>query len=197
MAGVMIGSTFGGRLITSTGRYRFVPVIALSCAVAGTVVMSRIAASTPYWALVIPMLGIGMGNGATFTTTSIATQNAIDPNVLGIGTATLVSIRSLGGSIALAAYGALFTSTVNHGLQRDLPADALPKGKPVSALIREPATIRALPAEIRDVVVRSITHATGRVFLLAIPLVALGLLLAIVLPERPLRTTAGATPTME
>ena len=146
-------------------------------------------ASWPYWVLIVPMVGIGMGNGATFTTTSIATQNAIDPKLLGIGTATLTSIRTLGGSLALAAFGALYTSTVTDGLHRNLPAGSLPTGKPVSSLIREPSTIRSLPTAVRDVVVRSITSGTGRVFLFAVPLVILGFALALSLEERPLRTT--------
>jgi EmrB/QacA subfamily drug resistance transporter len=191
MVGIMVGSAYGGRLISKTGRYRFVPVSALTVSVLGTAAMSRIAPSTPYWMLIIPMIFIGTGNGATFTTTSIATQNAIDPRMLGIGTATLVSLRSLGGSLALAGYGAIFTSTVNRGLRSHLPPGSLPAGKPVSSLIREPATIRELPTAVRDVVVQSITHATSRVFLFAVPLVALGLVLAITLPERPLKTTAG------
>ena len=192
MVGIMIGSAYGGKLIVRTGRYRFVPVIGLGCSIAGMIVLSQLAASWPYWVLILPMVGIGMGNGATFTTTSIATQNAIDPKVLGIGTATLTSIRTLGGSLALAAFGALYTSTVTDGLHRNLPAGALPAGKPVSSLIREPSTIQALPIGVRDVVVRSITSGTGRVFLLAVPVVVIGFALALSLEERPLRTTTGA-----
>jgi EmrB/QacA subfamily drug resistance transporter len=187
MAGVMIGSTGGGFLTARTGRYKFVPVMGLGLSVIGTVLISQLSLSWGFLVLALPMLAIGVGNGGTFTTTSIATQNAIDPAVLGIGTATLVSFRSLGGSLALAAYGSIFTSTVSSKLQRNLPADALPKGTKVSTLVRAPDEIKALPTAVRDVVAHAITSGTARVFLFAVPLVFAGWLLALSIPELPLR----------
>jgi MFS family permease len=187
MAGVMLGSTGGGFLTAKTGRYKFVPVIGLGLGVVGTAIISQISSSWGFLALMLPMLAIGMGNGGTFTTTSIATQNAIDPKVLGVGTATLVSFRSLGGSLALAAYGSIFTSTVSSNLKRNLPDGALPKGTKVSSLVRAPEEIKALPLDVRDVVVQAITTGTGRVFLFAVPLVFVGWLLALSMPELPLR----------
>jgi EmrB/QacA subfamily drug resistance transporter len=189
MAGVMLGSTGGGFLTAKTGRYKFVPVIGLGLGVVGTAIISQISSSWGFLALMLPMLAIGMGNGGTFTTTSIATQNAIDPKVLGVGTATLVSFRSLGGSLALAAYGSIFTSTVSSNLKRNLPGGALPKGTKVSSLVRAPEEIKALPLDVRDVVVQAITTGTGRVFLFAVPLVFVGWLLALSMPELPLRRT--------
>ena len=76
------------------------PVIGLGMSVVGTAAISQLSLSWGFLVLAFPMLAIGVGNGGTFTTTSIATQNAIDPTILGIGTATLVSFRSLGGSLA-------------------------------------------------------------------------------------------------
>ena len=193
MAGVMLGSSGGGFLIVKTGRYRFVPAIGLGLSVLGTLALSRLSPSWGFLMFVVPMLAIGMGNGGTFTTTSIATQNAIDPKVLGIGTATLVSIRSLGGSLALAGYGTVFTSTVSSRITRDLPENALPGGTKVTSLVRAPSQIQKLPLEVRDVVVSSITAGTARVFLLAVPLVFVAWLLALSFPELPLRTTNQPT----
>ncbi len=143
MAGVMLGSTGGGFLTAKTGRYKFVPVIGLGISVLGTASISQISSSWGFLVLMIPMLAIGTGNGGTFTTTSIATQNAIDPKVLGVGTATLVSFRYLGRSLALAAYGSVFTSTVSSNLQRNLPPGALPNGTKVSSLVRTPEEIKS------------------------------------------------------
>jgi hypothetical protein len=164
----------------------------LGMSVIGTAVISQLSLSWGFLVLALPMLAIGVGNGGTFTTTSIATQNAIDPAVLGIGTATLVSFRSLGGSLALAAYGSIFTSTVSSTLKRNLPAGALPKGTKVSALVRAPDEIKALPTAVRNVVAQAITSGTARVFLFAMPLVFAGWLLALSLPELPLRRTNEA-----
>jgi EmrB/QacA subfamily drug resistance transporter len=189
MAGIMIGSAVGGRLIARTGRYKIFPIIGSVCAVGGVLVLSRITPSMPFLVLVLPMLGIGIGNGTTFTTTSIATQNAIDVADIGVGTATLVSFRTLGGSLGLALYGTLFTSAVTASIHREPGATGTITN--VSSLVREPTKIRALEPALRNAVARAVTHGTGRVFLVAAPMALIGLLLGVSLPELPLRTTAS------
>ncbi len=190
MGGIMIGSAFGGRLIAATGKYKRFPIIGSVCAILGVSYFSRIGTTTHFYWLVLPMLGIGIGNGTTFTTTSIATQNAIDVSDIGVGTATLVSLRSLGGSLSLAMYGTLFTAQVTSSLRHE--PGAAGKVGAVSSLVREPAKIRALDPDLRAAVARAVTSGTNRVFLVAIPLAVLGLVLGILLPELPLRTTAAA-----
>lgn len=188
--GVLFGSTYGGQLIARTGRYVFVPRVTLTLMLIGTIVISRISGSMPYAVLIVPMFFIGIGTGSTYTTTSIATQNAIDPADIGIGTAALTGLRSLGGSLALAAYGTLFNTVLGDQLPRRVPEGALPKGD-VSRLLRSPAEIKALPDAVRKGVVDSVSAGTARVFTIAVPIVAVALLLAVILPELPLRTTRG------
>ncbi len=197
MAGVMFGSAYGGRFIAATGRYKALPIIALVLGTLGALAISRITASTRLFVLALPMVAIGLGNGTTFTTTSIATQNAISPTDIGVGTASLLSIRALGGSLGLALFGTLFTSTVEANLTANLPAGSLPAGKPVSSLLREPATIQALAKPVRQVVVQSISEGTGKVFLFASGVAAVGVVLALILPELPLRTTVSQASSLE
>ena len=193
MGGIMIGSALGGRLIAATGRYRVFPIIGSVCAILGVASISRLETSTPFLWLALAMLGIGIGNGTTFTTTSIASQNAIAVSDIGVGTATLVSLRSLGGSLGLAMYGTLFTARVTASLRNE--PGAAGKIKTVSSLVREPAKIRALDPELRTAVARAVTSGTNRVFLVALPLAITGLILGVLLPEYPLRTTtASAAP---
>ncbi len=191
MIGVMIGSAYGGRRIAATGRYRFVPIIGLTLAVVGVGSISQITSTAGFWWLALPMLCIGIGNGSTFTTTSIAVQNAIDPREIGISTATLMALRQLGGSLGLAIYGTLFATVVKDQLAERVPAGSLPPGRSASSLIREPDAIKALSEPIRDGVVQSITAGTGRVFLVAVPIALVALALAVRLPELPLRQTTG------
>jgi EmrB/QacA subfamily drug resistance transporter len=195
MLGIMIGSAGGGRLIAKTGRYKRYPIIGIGLLVIGVFVFSQITASTKLIVLIFPMIGIGIGNGATFTTTSIATQNRIAPSDIGVGTATLVSLRSLGGSIGLALYGTLFTSAVTSSLRRSVPTDAKNRVSSVASLVREPAKIRALPPGLRSAVANAVTSGTARVFLVAVPLSLFALFLAWRLPEFPLRTDAAPTKT--
>ena len=76
MLGVTIG-TFGvGRLILWTGRYKIFPVVGTAVAAGGLFAIGHITGTTPYPWLVGPMIAMGFGIAAVFTTTSIATQNA-------------------------------------------------------------------------------------------------------------------------
>ncbi len=193
MLGVMAGSAVGGRLIANTGRYKFLPIFGLGVGIIGIFAVSRITPTTGFWALFVPMLFIGTSMGATFTTTSIAMQNSIDPSDIGIGTATMLSLRSLGGSLGLALYGTLFATVVSNELPKRIPAGSLGAGVNPSTLLREPAKIKALAAPIREGVVQAITTATGRLFLAAVPVAILAFVLALILPEKPLRRTSGIT----
>ena len=191
MIGVMMGSAYGGRRISATGRYKIIPVVGLGLAIVGVTSISQITSTSGFWWLAVPMLFIGIGNGSTFTTTSIAVQNAIDPREIGISTATLMALRTLGGSLGLAIYGTVFATTVKHELLDRVPAGSLPPGRTAASLIREPAAIKALAEPIRDGVVQSITAGTGRVFLIAVPVALIGFVLALQLPELALRQTTG------
>ena len=191
MIGVMIGSAYGGRRISATGRYKIVPLVGLGLAIIGVTSISKITSTSGFWWLAVPMLFIGVGNGSTFTTTSIAVQNAIDPREIGISTATLTAIRTLGGSLGLAIYGTVFATVVKHELRDRVPEGSLPAGRTASSLIREPAAIKALAEPIRNGVVQSITAGTGRVFLIAAPIAITAFVLALRLPELPLRQSTG------
>ncbi len=191
MIGVMMGSAYGGRRISATGRYKIIPIVGLGLAIVGVTSISQITSTSGFWWLAVPMLFIGVGNGSTFTTTSIAVQNAIDPREIGISTATLTAIRTLGGSLGLAIYGTVFATVVKHELRDRVPEGSLPAGRTASSLIREPAAIKALAEPIRNGVVQSITAGTGRVFLIAAPIAIIAFVLALRLPELPLRQSTG------
>jgi EmrB/QacA subfamily drug resistance transporter len=190
MLGILLGSGVGGNLIARTGRYKRYPIIGIAMTVVGVLIFSRITLSTTFWVLVLPMVGIGIGNGATFTTSSIASQNAIDPRDIGIGTATLVSLRSLGGSLGLAMYGTVFNARVAQSLRESLPSDKKNSANSVASLLREPKKIKALAPPLRRAVALAVTNGTARVFLFAFPLALIALLLAVLLPENPLRTSS-------
>ena len=89
----MIGvtaATFGiGRLIAKTGRYKPFPIIGSTVSVVGLLGVAQITGTTPYWWLVVPMIFMGFGAASVFTTTSIASQNAVPFGDLGVATATV------------------------------------------------------------------------------------------------------------
>ena len=193
MIGVTIG-TFGiGRMILRTGRYKAFPVAGTAVGAAGLYAISHITGTTPYAWLLAPMIAIGFGIAAVFTTTSIATQNAVEFEDLGVATATLMFFRTLGGSIGLAVFGTILNATI----RTEIPARLDISSDDASNLIREPDDIAALPTVSREVVIDSIATGVGRIYLVCAGIMVVGLIAAIMLPERELRPRAGLSDALE
>ena len=193
MIGVTIG-TFGiGRMILWTGRYKAFPVIGTSLASAGLFAVSHVTGTTTYAWLIAPMIAIGFGVAAVFTTTSIATQNAVDFHDLGVATATIMFFRTLGGSIGLAAFGTILNSTVRSEIPQRLDVSV----DEAASLIREPADIAALPTLSRDAVVESLASGVGKIYLVCTGIMLIGLVASILMPERELRPRAGLSDALE
>src|SRR3546814_19565896 len=62
------------------------------------------------------MVLLGIGLGLTMQTLVLATQNAVPISDLGAATAAVSFFRSLGGSIGVALFGALFNSRLAERL---------------------------------------------------------------------------------
>lgn len=193
MIGVTAG-TFGiGRLIARTGKCKPWPIFGTLCAVAGLLVVSRIDGSTSYGTLVVPMVAMGFGMASVFTTSSIVAQNAVEFRDLGVVTSTIMFFRSLGGSLGLAVFGTILNATIRSEIPARLAVDA----ERASDLIRSPQEIAALPLDQRNAVIESVAIGVGRVYLVCAAVMAVGFLVSLSLPERPLRARAGLSDALE
>jgi EmrB/QacA subfamily drug resistance transporter len=194
MAGLMLTSVASGRIITRTGRYRLWPIAGLGIAAVGMFLLSTMEAETSRTQSSLYMLILGIGIGMVMQVLVLAAQNAAHFRDLGVVTSTVNFFRSLGGSVGVAALGAVMTATLTSELASRLPADVQAGGSQadLSALLNKPEQIRALPPGIGHAVMASIASGVDAVFLWATPLLVIGFLIAWFLPERPLRDTAAA-----
>ena len=108
----MAAATTTGRLITRTGPLPRLPAAsAAGCILTALLLLTQLDAgssSRPRSRGTLVVLGLGMG--MTFQPYVIATQNAVEPANLGIATASVQFFRSMGGSVAVAALGALLAN---------------------------------------------------------------------------------------
>ena len=193
----MIGvtaATFGiGRLISKTGKYKPFPIYGTTLATFGLLAIAQITGSTPYLWLVIPMILMGFGAASIFTSTSIASQNAVEFHDLGVATATVMFFRSLGGSFGLAIFGTLLNSTIRS----EIPARIGVAPDEAANLIRSPKEIAALADIPRQAVVDSVALGVSRIFWLCAILMMLAIVVAVALPEIPLKMRAGLSDALE
>ncbi len=193
MIGVTL-ATFGiGRLIARTGRYKPFPIIGSTVSVLGLLGVAQITGTTAYWWLVAPMIMMGFGAASVFTTTSIASQNAVAFGDLGVATATVMFFRSLGGSFGLAVFGTVLNATIRS----EIPARIGVAADEAASLIRSPTEISALPATARLAVVDGIALGVSRIYWICAAAMAFAMVLAVLLPERPLQLRAGLSDAME
>jgi hypothetical protein len=143
--------------------------------------------------LVIPMILLGFGTAAIFSTTSIASQNAVEFSDLGVATATVLFFRSLGGSFGLAIFGTVLNSTIRSEIPKRITIDP----DKASSLIRSPEQISALPLASKQAVIDSLALGVSRIHWLCAATMVIAFLFAIILREQPLRLRAGLSDAME
>jgi EmrB/QacA subfamily drug resistance transporter len=172
--GWVVASFVSGQLITYTGRYRIYPLLGSALVLIGCLLLTRLGVDSSGAVASLYLVVIGVGMGAMFQTFVIATQNRVEMSELGVATAAIQFFRSMGGSLAVAGLGALLTGAVGSGVD----VNRLTSGAGhVSVAARA-----------------ALSHAIHAVFWAIVPLAAIVLALAILLPEHPLRTRAPGAP---
>jgi hypothetical protein len=122
---------------------------------------------------------------------------------MGAGTSTATFFRSMGGSFGVAVMGTVLSNGLASEIQTRLPA-ALAQLPPQVARqvaaqmgggvsIAAPAVIAKLPAPVRDAIESALIAALNPVFIIGAAVCAVGVLLALGMPDLKLR---GGGPTV-
>ncbi len=113
--GTTLGGMLMGRLIARLPRPKRLAVPLMIVAIAALLILvfaiDRLAI-----ALILLLLAlIGFALGTMFPLTTVSTQNAVDRNHLGVVMATLNLLRSIGGALGSAVYGAILLGGAQTG----------------------------------------------------------------------------------
>lgn len=184
MAGVVVSSVVGGRLVSVTGRYKVFPVAGLVAASAAFVSVSRVALTGGGIAwLVASLVTLGLGLGLVMPNLTVAIQNAVDRSDLGVATASLTFFRSLGGALGAAISGTILTSRLSSLLPGSW--SALSAGPPAQVSHGGGHALPSISAP--PLVVEAYRQAIGTTFLFGAAVAMIALLVVVLLPELPLR----------
>jgi EmrB/QacA subfamily drug resistance transporter len=182
-------SIFAGLLVARHGRYKLFPVAGAATVTVGLWLLTRLDAGSSELEVVAAtaVIGLGMGLGMQVYVTAI--QNAVEPAVLGAATASNMLARSVGATIALAAYGTVLTTRLADELVRHLGA-ASSRVDP-ARLLQSPGAAGRLPPRLVEGVQLALSHSLHTVFLATLPLGVVTFVLTLFLKEVPLRTTVS------
>ncbi|MGC0413212.1 EmrB/QacA subfamily drug resistance transporter [Streptomyces sp. SAI-195] len=184
MGGVVGASIISGQLISRTGHYRSHPILGSALSVVGMWLLSRLDADTSRLHYSIWMAVLGAGIGMVMPVLVLAVQNSVRPTDLGTATSANNYFRQIGGSVGAAVFGTLFAGRLTDALADRIPAEAA-SGLPDAEAIT-PQLVHSLPPALRDAYIGAYADAMPRIFLYLVPVLVLGLLIALFLKEKPL-----------
>lgn len=184
MAGVILTSITGGRLVTRTGRYKIFPIIGLLLASASFLAIGLSAEKAIGVApLVTALVVLGAGFGFVMPIMTMALQNAVPRKDLGAATSVSAFLRSLGGALGVALSGAVVTARL-HTL--------LPSNLHVESLTQLPGQGTLAGTAAHHIVAEAYRHAIATTFFTGSALAALAFVIVLALPESPLRAREKA-----
>ena len=177
-----------GHAVTSkTGRYKMFPIIGGAVMAVGMCLLTGLSvtttrlgdrASTSWssasaWACLMQMV-------------SLIAQNSVELKDMGVATSARMFFQQMGGSLGVAAFGAVFASRLNCG---DEPRRArrLSSTSPAASLDPAHGDV-SLPPAVRQVVFSAVAHAVQeRVLWAVLPASIVVFVLALFIKEVPLR----------
>jgi MFS family permease len=174
MIGVLTAAMLAGRHITKTGRYKFTGPTGFGILVAGCAALASYGTGTPLAVVFGTMVFLGVGLGVLSPPLTMAVQNVVDTSDMGVATATAMFMRTMGASVGVAVFGALFSANL----------DPDPR---LRELLREPAAIGSLPPNLAAAARGAVESALHPVFFCGAVVTAVGIVIASRLREVPLR----------
>ena len=211
MLGMVFGAALSGQILSRTGgHYRWQGLVGLAIMGVGFGMLSTVSVNIQFGEAVLWAVVMGVGLGVTFPLFTIAIQNAVPYQYLGITTSATQFFRSIGGSIGLAVLGAVMLTRFSRAVDASLPPEAarILSAGPLAEMVKNPNVLinpNALDAfrsaftqiggeagaqmanQILDVLRASLASAIGDLFLLALVMVALSFVVTIFIKEIPLK----------
>ncbi|NSC21491.1 MFS transporter [Streptomyces albus subsp. chlorinus] len=185
--GVLLSSTVSGQLITHTGHWKVFPVAGTAVTTVGLVLLHRMTPGSSEWEMGTYFAVFGLGLGLVLQVLVLVAQNAVRYADLGVATSGVTFFRSVGASVGVAVFGAVFSSRLGGKLTDALRGRPLPRGVTADSLKHDPQSVGRLPAGARRGVLGAYSESITDVFLYASPLAAVAFLLTWLLREQKLR----------
>lgn len=126
MVGFMVSSIIAGQILSRTGRYKVLALVGFLVAIVGMGLLARMDINTTNGGLAVNMIITGLGIGVSMSLFTIIVQNAFPARQMGEVTASLTFFRSMGSTIGLSIFGAIFTNALTANIKSNMPAALKP-----------------------------------------------------------------------
>jgi len=222
--GIVFSATLAGQIVNRVG-YRPQIVLGSLIFISATSLLATMGPEVPYSRVAIFTVMCGLGVGPAMPLFTLAIQNAADVRFIGQVTSASLFFRQIGATVGAALMGSLLGTTLWVAFSSiDMPIEVIDRGIVAEEFISSggaelPNLVRAtyqsiaatepvaeaalimaegerVAEEVAEAVKAAFALATTRIYWLATIMTALGGILAIRIPELPLRTTHDRSVTM-
>ncbi|MFH7334169.1 MFS transporter [Streptomyces sp. KHY 26] len=221
MVGMIAGTMVVGRIISKTGKYKIFPIVGTILLIAAMLLFHyRVQWDSPLPETMAYMALFGLGLSGCMQILTLAVQNSVEPEDMGVATASATFFRQMGGTAGTAIFLSVLFSTVGDKISsafraaartsafqaalHDPAVQADPANAPVLKMLKHPAAsgggsgvlddssfIQRLDPRLAQPFKEGFTDAMHVVFLCAAAIMVLGLLVAVWTKEVPLRKVSG------
>lgn len=210
----VLTNIMGGQIISRTGHYQRVALVGLAICTIGILLILGMGANTDNFVLVRNMIITGLGLGFVLPVYTVAVQNALPYNRLGVVTSSVQFSRSIGSTIGVSVLGTIvsnvyassFAAAQTPALKRVLDAAAArghaipadpqvlvgPQGQQIEAGFKAflgPQVGQAVYEQFITAVRSGLLDAIHIAFLAILVMAVAAFLTTLLLKEIPLRTT--------
>jgi EmrB/QacA subfamily drug resistance transporter len=121
--GVVVTNILGGQIVSRTGHYQRVAIFGLAVCTIGVLLALGMGADTDNFSLVRNMVIIGLGLGFVLPVYTVAVQNALPYNRLGVVTSAVQFSRSIGSTIGISIMGTIVANVFATSFAANLSPD--------------------------------------------------------------------------
>jgi EmrB/QacA subfamily drug resistance transporter len=198
MLGSTVTSLIAGWVTTKLGRYKALPIAGSAIMAVGMFLLTGLGVSTSRVTSALFFVVLGVGMGFLMQVTTLVVQNSVDLRDMGVASSSRTFFQQIGGSIGVAAFGAIFARRLTQALAAVPPSllRSMPPGAHLNASggQLDPITVQHLPVAFQHFVFSAIVHGIQGVFVWAVPAAAVVFVLAWFIKEVPLRAHTSVEP---
>ena len=137
--GVLFTSVMGGRLITRTGRYKWLTVVGAFLILIALGALTQLGLETKLWWISAWMVVLGLGFGLVLPTMSLIVQNAVHYQYIGVATSSSQFFRQIGSVLGIAIFGSILANTYHDEFaQRFGAEDCAAVGSTICEQLNDP-----------------------------------------------------------
>ncbi|MEU6394773.1 MDR family MFS transporter [Streptomyces sp. NPDC046939] len=190
MFGMLGVQTVVGWQISRSGRYRVYPILGGLVCVLGTLALLTLRVDTAVAVASATTLVLGLGMGFMMQSTLLITMNSADPRDMGAASGSLTLIRTIGGSLGVAALGGVYVARLADELTRRLGASEAGRLSGADGNVT-PESLKSMPRRLQEAYEAAVTSGLHGTIVAALVLAVLMFAVSWLVREVPLRTVAG------